>query len=86
MSDPQPKLLSLRLRYGVAGQVSYLAEVDYGGEKSQVQFIGSAYGTPGTIIMIVNDNQTFVQSAGRFGERFGRKWVENFFGGGSDGQ
>lgn len=82
MSDPKPVLLSLRRRYGVAGQLSFLAEVEYGGEKSQVEFVGSAFGTPGTIIMIVNGNQTFVQSAGRFGERFGTKWVEHFFAAG----
>lgn len=79
MSDPKPVLVSLRRQYGVAGQEAWMAEVDYGGETSYVQFVGSPFGAPGPVIMIVNENQTFVTAAGRFGERFGRKWIEAFF-------
>lgn len=75
-----PQLGEVRRENGVAGQVSYSVSVTYPGEApSRVQFIGSVYGGPVTMVT-GSGMQTFVDDPGRFGE-FGPEWVRRFFDG-----
>jgi hypothetical protein len=75
------KILSVKKTKGVAGQVSYVAFVEYEDEPvSMVGFSGSVYGSPGPVVMITGNNvQTFVSEPGRFGQTFDEAWVRKFF-------
>ncbi|MBM4574926.1 hypothetical protein GS896_25505 [Rhodococcus hoagii] len=78
MSDTTPELGAITRTSGVAGQFSYRVPVTYPGEGTRtVEFVGSEYGGP--ITMISNGNQTFVSEPERFGE-FSPTWVRRFFG------
>lgn len=70
---------SVRKTLGVAGQVSYTANVKYPGEPARsVTFVGSVYSGP--VVMIPSSGvQTFVTNPGRFGGKFDAKWVRAFF-------
>jgi hypothetical protein len=60
--------------FGVAGQYSITAMVEYPGEESRaVTFTGSVYGGP-----VLMGESTFVTDPGRFGA-FGERWVRRFF-------
>lgn len=66
-------------RNGVAGQVEYVATVEYPGEEpSRVSFVGSVYGGP--VVMVTESGaQMFVTDPSRFGT-FGPEWIRRFFG------
>lgn len=73
-----PKLGEIRRENGIAGQISYSVAVTYPGESaSTVQFVGSSYGGPVTMVT-ASGMQTHVDDPGRFGE-FGPEWVRRFF-------
>ncbi len=75
------QLGEIRRENGLAGQVSYTVMVTYPGEKaSAVQFVGSCYGGPVTMVT-ERGGQTFVDDPARFGE-FGPEWVRRFFASG----
>lgn len=65
-------------RRGIAGQVAYDVTCDDG---SSCTFVGSEYGSPGPIVIILNDPdmQCRIDYPGRFGDKFDREWVERFF-------
>jgi hypothetical protein len=68
---------SITKTQGVAGQVAYIARVEYENEaQSVVTFVGSEYGGP--VVMVTEHAQHFVTDPGRFG-KFGPQWVRNFF-------
>lgn len=72
--------LTIRRTPGIAGQVRYnvTRTTDEGTFKSA--FIGSEYGAPGPVVAVVMDGvQFFVDSPARFGEKFDRDWVRNFY-------
>lgn len=75
------KVVSVKKTRGVAGQVSFVAFVEYEDEPvSMVGFAGSVYGSPGPVVMITGDNnQVFVTDPGRFGSKFDETWVRAFF-------
>lgn len=61
---------------GVAGQMLYTVEVP---GMSRYVLVGTEYGTPGPVLMESADlGSVFVDSPERFGETFGRQWVERF--------
>lgn len=67
--------VSIKVRRGVAGQVSVTADTPDG----QLTFTGSEYGGP--VVMITPTGaQTFVTDPGRFGNRLDVAWVERFLG------
>ena len=76
---------SVAHKVGLAGQMSYTADVSYPhGDRLAVTFYGSAYGTPGPIIMewVGSDGIKLserVSEPSRFGESFGEDWVRAFF-------
>lgn len=72
--------LTITRTSGIAGQVRYnvTRTTDEGTYKSA--FIGSEYGTPGPVTAVVMDGvQFFVDSPSRFGEKFNRDWIRNFY-------
>lgn len=74
-----PTILKVTRHSGVAGQVAYVADVQYPDEPvSRVTFVGSYYGGP--VVMATDAGQVFVTEPGRFGA-FCEKWVRNFFEG-----
>lgn len=65
---------------GIAGQKVVSATVRYPGEADRiVTFYGSGYGSPGPIFMDDGYNQIHVVDPARFGDTFGRSWVESFY-------
>lgn len=75
------EILSIKRQAGVAGQVSYLATVQYPDEPAEtVTLVGSVYGQPGPVVMISpSGNQAFVTNPGRCGPKFDEQWVRAFF-------
>lgn len=75
----RPRIVNIRRRMGVAGQLAYTVTVQYPDEPAQrLQFVGNVYGGP--IVMVTpNGEQTFVTDPHRFG-MFGPEWVKRFFG------
>lgn len=79
MDSITPEVGRITRRNGVAGQVSYLAQVTYGDEAPDlVTFVGSTYGGP-VVMVLPSGQQVFVVNPSRFGE-FGPEWVRRFFG------
>lgn len=77
------KIIKLEKTPGMAGQVAVSATVDHGehGGQDVVTFVGSAYGTPGPVVLVSKTfGQTHVTDPGRFGETFGETWVRRFYG------
>lgn len=77
--DSAPVVRRIVREAGIAGQVGFTAYVTYPGEQERmVTFVGSVYGGP--VVMVTGAaQQVFVRDPDRFG-RFGREWVERFFG------
>lgn len=72
-----PVLGPISRQVGLAGHVTYSAEVTYPGEEPRrVTFHGSVYGGP--VTMVTGGQQLHVADPGRFGE-FGPDWVRAFF-------
>ena len=70
----------IKRHVGVAGQVSYVALVEYDDEPvSAVTFVGSVYGGPVVMTTPSDPKGVFVTNPARFGE-FGEEWVRRFFG------
>lgn len=62
-------------RRGVAGQIAYTVVTDH---LHYFQLVGSDYGTPGPVTLIVGGIQSQVTAASRFGERFDLEYVKNW--------
>lgn len=77
------RIVKVHIAHGVAGQVAITVGVDHGpdfGGIDDVTFVGSAFGTPGPIVLVSHAfGQTFVTNPGRFGETFGEDWVRRFY-------
>jgi len=74
------KVVDMRHRSGIAGQKQIDARVAYdGGPDEWYTFVGSVYGEPGPVVMVVGTYETFVYEPSRFGEVFGSDWVLTFF-------
>ena len=81
MLRPEATIERISKVIGIAGQLSYTARVSYSGEEPMmVEFVGSAYGSPGPITMITRATQAHVYDPGRFGEKLNEEWVRRFFG------
>lgn len=86
-STAKPHLGPIRRTNGVAGQVAYAVTTTYSGpagdpigDPTTTTFVGSIYGQPGPIVMILGDGyQTHVVDADRFGSTFDAEWVRRFF-------
>jgi hypothetical protein len=84
MVSSKPVIKSIKRRNGVAGQISYVAEVQYLGEKPEtVEFIGSVYGGP--VVMAWASTvaprgrvEVFVSDPGQHG-KFSPEWVRRFY-------
>lgn len=74
-----PTIISVRRTNGVAGQVSFTAQVQYPSEPVEtVTFVGQI-GEYGPVVMIPpSGHQIFVTDPGRHGV-FGPEWVQRFF-------
>lgn len=60
---------------GVAGQVMYTYRDQ---NDHPVTFVGSVYGSPGPVYLILNWSQVRVVRPERYGPVFGRAWVQAF--------
>lgn len=78
-----PTILDLKRKDGIAGQIAYMALIQYPDEieSRQVQFIGSTYGNPGPVVMVTAANLDghAVTEPSRFGDSLNAEWVERFF-------
>lgn len=72
--------LHIHKRSGIAGQVRYaIARKDEHGIHNAV-FVGTVYGTPGPVVMIMMDGvQVHVTDPSRFGPSFDEEWIRNFY-------
>lgn len=77
----RPTVENIERHNGIAGQYAYTALVTYPDETPGiVTFTGSAYGTPGPVVMITATGmQAFVSDPDRFGPRLSAEWVRRFF-------
>lgn len=77
-------------RVGIAGQVLYVAITTYRGvshetgerwvQKSATTFVGTSYGTPGPVVMILESGaQSTVEYPEDFGDTFGKEWIRRFY-------
>jgi len=74
-----PNVKRISRNNGMAGQLAYVATVEYPNEPdSVVTFVGSSYGGP-VVMVTPNGTQTFVTDPERFG-RLSPRWVRLFFG------
>jgi hypothetical protein len=78
------QIVALRKVNGVAGQVQYVATIQYDdGDKRVYAFVGSEYGAPGPVYYIADINHPadalIVTRPERFGVRFNESWVRNFY-------
>ena len=76
-----PTVTNIKRYNGIAGQFSYTANVQYPNEeKSQIEFVGSAYGDAPILIM-GNGAQVIVRFSGRFTDfaKLNPQWVRDFF-------
>lgn len=74
------EFMTIRRKFGIAGQVRYTVtrDTEHGPHKSA--FVGTLHGTPGPVVCVLMDGvQFFVDSPERFGPLFNRSWVENFY-------
>ena len=79
------EVMRVEMHVGVAGARMIQAKVRYTFadaplQISSTQFYGSAYGTPGPIVVVeMAGGQAYVEDAGRFGETFDEGWVRRFY-------
>ncbi|ALY10635.1 hypothetical protein FDH86_gp100 [Arthrobacter phage Tank] len=73
--------MDLKLEVGIAGQVSVTTHVRMtsSGTEHVTGFVGSRYGSPGPVIMIMGHAQIVVVEPERFGQRFDAQWVRRFY-------
>lgn len=79
---PQPEVVRVKRKNGIAGQFQMTADVQYGETTPQpVTFVGSTYGGP-VVMVDGNGVQHFVTNPGRFGEfsTDAEEWVYRYFG------
>lgn len=62
-------------RHGVAGAVSFTVVAD---SLHYFQLVGSEYGAPGPVTLIVGGMQSHVSAADRFGDRFDVEYVKRW--------
>lgn len=74
---------------GIAGQVAFHVDVttttypheegETVTDESTVVLVGSVYGSPGPVVLVVNsDQQMFITDPGRFGEVFDAAWAYRY--------
>ena len=73
------EVIDLKLEVGLAGQVSITVHTRWESGDMVTAFVGSRYGSPGPIIMIMGEAQIVVDAPERFGERFDAQWVRRFY-------
>ncbi|QWY81394.1 hypothetical protein SEA_RIZWANA_97 [Arthrobacter phage Rizwana] len=73
------EVIDLKLDVGIAGQVMVTAHVRMESGDMVTGFVGSMYGSPGPVIMIMGEAQIVVDAPERFGERFNSQWVRRFY-------
>lgn len=71
--------MKLAVHHGIAGQLSIDVKVLMASDLYDVGFVGTQYGSPGPIIMVMGQVQTVISSPERFGERFNEQWVRAFY-------
>lgn len=68
---------TIRKTVGLAGQVSY----EVTGAEHSFTLVGSAYGTPGPVTIVLENYQDHVSAAHRFGDVFDlafvRRWIDD---------
>lgn len=62
-------------RRGIAGQIAFTVVTDH---LHYFQLVGTDYGTPGPVTLIVGGIQSHVTAADRFGERFDIEYVKRW--------
>lgn len=75
------RVVSLKRHAGIAGQFSITVTAAYpdDAEQTTTTFVGSVYGSPGLVVMVLpSGTQSFVTAPERFGSKFGEQWVRNF--------
>jgi len=77
-TDTAPTVLRITKHAGIAGQLAYVAEVQYPDEPAAlVTFTGSTYGGP-VVVSTPTLGEVFVDDPARFG-RLSPEWVRRFF-------
>lgn len=79
--NPEPEVVRVKRKNGIAGQFQMIADVQYGETTPQpVTFVGSAYGGP-VVMVDSNGMQHFVTNPDRFGDfaTDAEEWVYRFF-------
>ena len=78
--DYRPTLGPIKRHNGIAGNYAYSVTVQYPNEEPRnTVFYGSAYGSPGPVVIEDTFGQMFVTSPERFGPRLTADWVRAFF-------
>lgn len=75
-----PTVESVKVSHGIAGQLAAYVKVNYGGDTSEVSFVGSSFGGP-VVMITATLGQQFVTTPERFGS-FGSDpegWVSRFY-------
>lgn len=79
MSAKLGQIMKLAVHHGIAGQLSIDVKVLMASDLYDVGFVGTQYGSPGPIIMVMGQAQTVISHPERFGERFNEQWVRAFY-------
>lgn len=79
MTYRAPRLLGATVAHGAGDQIAVTARVLYGTKSHETLFVGSRWGNPGPVVMVLDGMETFVADPGRFGDRFGAEWVARFY-------
>ena len=75
-----PTVLGITNCGTMANDTLIRAKVQYPGEAPQVvEFIGSPYGTPGPVLVLMDGMSVRVSDPARFGDRFGPGWVRRYW-------
>ena len=79
---------NVRRQPGIAGQVAFHVDVttsrymhDSEGvwtQRATVTVVGSTYGSPGPVMLIIGPTSVFVDEPSRFGETFDEAWAYRF--------
>jgi hypothetical protein len=65
--------------HDIVGAVAYEADVSYGADRAKYTFVGSMFGSPGPVLLLIGNEPINVHQPERFGVRFNDDWVRNFY-------
>jgi hypothetical protein len=80
----KPKVLSIESTTYSGAQRFISVKLDIDGEQVEMSFHGRAFGKPGPVTAIVDEDRIGIAHPERFGQRFNEEWVKSYFGEESD--